>query len=101
MVGSQIDNLIPNPSFGHDLCFKYSNESYEPILDIYVPKAFQWYKELFNSMHFDLSNRSLKILESIGIPIPKVRAHLRVWGFIPSHSLTILGAWNTTPEFQG
>jgi hypothetical protein len=25
----------------------------EPVLDIYFPKAFQWYKELFNSMNFD------------------------------------------------
>jgi hypothetical protein len=41
MVESQIDNLTPNPSFGHNLCFNYPNGSCEPILDIYVPIFFQ------------------------------------------------------------
>jgi len=31
-------------------------------------------------MSFDLHNRLLKIRKSIGILIPKVKAHLRVWG---------------------
>jgi len=35
MGRNQIAILIPDPSFGHNLCFKYSNESCEPILDIY------------------------------------------------------------------
>ncbi len=35
VVRSQIDNLIPNPSFGHNLCFKCPNGSCEPILDIW------------------------------------------------------------------
>jgi hypothetical protein len=48
MVGSQINSLTPDPSFGHNLCFKYPNWSCEPTLDIYVPKAFQWYKKVFN-----------------------------------------------------
>ncbi len=34
VVESQIDNLIPDPSFGHNLCFKYPNGSCEPILNI-------------------------------------------------------------------
>jgi hypothetical protein len=34
MVGSQIDKLTTNLSFGHNLCFKYPNGSCEPILDI-------------------------------------------------------------------
>jgi hypothetical protein len=34
MVKSQIDTLIFGLSFGHNLYFKYSNESYELILDI-------------------------------------------------------------------
>jgi hypothetical protein len=34
MVGSQIDNLTSDPSFGHNLCFKYPNGSCEPILNI-------------------------------------------------------------------
>jgi hypothetical protein len=53
VVGSQIDNLIPNLSFDHNLCFKYPNGSCEPISNIYVPRSFQWYKKLFNVMNFD------------------------------------------------
>jgi hypothetical protein len=34
VVRSQISNLIFGSSFGHNLCFKYSNGSCEPILDI-------------------------------------------------------------------
>jgi hypothetical protein len=55
-------------SFGHNLCFKYPNGSWEPILDIQVPRAFQWYKDLFNPMGFDPCNWSLKIWKSIGTP---------------------------------
>ncbi len=38
LMGSQIANLTPDPSFGHNLCFRCSNGSCEPILDIYVPR---------------------------------------------------------------
>ncbi len=31
LVGSQIDNLTPGPSFGHNLCFRCPNEQCEPI----------------------------------------------------------------------
>jgi hypothetical protein len=96
VVGNQIGNLIPNPSFGHNLCFKCSNESCEPILDIYVSRTFQWYKELFNPMGFDPCNCFLKIRNSVETPTPKVGGHLGVWKFIPSHSLTLLGTWNVT-----
>jgi hypothetical protein len=61
VVGSQIGNLIPDPSFGHNLCFRYPNGSYMPILIIYVPKNFQWHNELTNPMSFDPCNCSLKI----------------------------------------
>ncbi len=44
VVGSQIGSSTPGPSFGHNLCFRCSNEPSEPILDIYASKAFQWYK---------------------------------------------------------
>jgi hypothetical protein len=40
VVGSQIGNLTPDLSFGHNLCFRYPTRSCEPILDIYVPRAF-------------------------------------------------------------
>ncbi len=52
MVKSQIGTLIINPSFGHNLYFKYSNGSCKLILNIYVSKSFQWYKEHFNPMNF-------------------------------------------------
>jgi hypothetical protein len=61
VVGSQIANLTPDLSFGHNLCFKYSHVTCEPILDIYNPRYFQWYKELFDPMGFDPYNCSLKI----------------------------------------
>jgi len=54
MVGSQINILITDLSFGHNLCYKYSNGLYKPILDIFVSRDFQWYKEVFNPMSFDL-----------------------------------------------
>jgi hypothetical protein len=92
-VKSQIVNLIPDLSLGHNLCFEYPNGSYEPILDIYVSKKFQWYKLLFNPMNFDLWNLSLKIQKSI-----MISTHLGVYRFISSHSLILLWAWNVTLE---
>jgi len=50
VVGSQIANLTLGPSFGHNLYFKCPNGSSKPILDIYVPRVFQWYEELLNPM---------------------------------------------------
>ncbi len=82
MVGSQIGILTPDLSFGHNLCFKNSNGSCEPILDIYVP-SFQWCKELFNSMSFDPCNRPLEIRESIGTLILKVRVHSLTLSYTP------------------
>jgi hypothetical protein len=53
MVENQIGTLTPNPSFGQNLGFKFWHGSRKPILDIYISKKFQWYKELFNLMNFD------------------------------------------------
>ncbi len=47
-------------------------------------------------MSFDPYNHSLKIQKYIETLTPKVGAQLGVWGFIPSHSFTFLGAWNVT-----
>jgi hypothetical protein len=96
VVDSQIANLTPGPSFGYNLCVKCPNGSCKPILDIYTPRDFQWYKEPLNPMGFDPYNCSLNIWESTGTLTPKVGAHLGVWRFIPSHSLTLPGAWNVT-----
>jgi hypothetical protein len=46
VIESQIVNLTIDFSFRHNLCFKCPNGLCEPILDIYVPRAFQWYNEL-------------------------------------------------------
>jgi hypothetical protein len=96
VVGSQIGNLIFGLSFGHNLCLKCPNGSCKPISDIYVPKDFQWYKELLNPMGFDPWNHSLKIWKSIRTPTLKVGVPLGVWGFIPSCFLTFPGAWDVT-----
>jgi hypothetical protein len=66
MVGSQIDNLTYDPSFGHNLYFMDLDGSYEPSLDIHVPRDFQWYKDPFDPMNFDPCNRPLNIREPIG-----------------------------------
>ncbi len=97
-------NLTPNPSFGHNLCFKYPNGSWDPILDIYVPKYFQWNKKLFNPMSFDPCNFPRKIWKSIWIPIPKTWVHLGVWGSFPhtllnsrKHEMWLMG-FNLSPH---
>jgi hypothetical protein len=97
VVGSQTTNLTPDPSFGHILCFRCLNGSCKPISDIYVPRAFQWYKVILNPLSFGPCNHPLKIRKSIGTPTPKVETPLRVWRFIPSHSLPLLGAYGVIP----
>jgi hypothetical protein len=98
VVGSQTASLTLGLSFDHNLCLRCPNGQCETILDIYFSIAFQWYKELFEPMGFDRCNCALKIWESIGTPTPNMGVHLRVWRFIPSHSLALLGAWNVTLE---
>jgi hypothetical protein len=58
------------------------------------------YKEIFNLMSFNPWNRPLKIWESIRTPTFKVKAHLRLCGFIPSHSPTLPWAWTVTPRLH-
>jgi hypothetical protein len=41
VLGSQTGSSTSGPSFGHNLCFRCSNEPSEPILDIYASRAFQ------------------------------------------------------------
>jgi len=104
LVGSQIGSLTPGPSFGHNLCFRYLNEQCEPILDIYISRAFQWYKKRHKRFSFDPSNRSLKFQESTGTPSPKVGVALGMWVFTPSHSLTLSSTpgsmWCDSPAFS-
>ncbi len=97
MVESQTSNLTPGSSFGHNLCFRCPNGWCEPILNIYISIAFQWYKKFLKPLGFDPCNHSLNIWESIGTPIPNMRIHLGVWGFSPSHSFALPGHENATP----
>ncbi len=97
MVGSQTVNLTFSPSFGHNFCFKCPNGSCEPILNIYVSIAFQWFEELFEPLCFDPCNHSLNLRESIGIPTPNMGVHMGVWGFFPSHFFALPGHENATP----
>ncbi len=83
IVRSQIGSLTPTPSFAHNLCFRCLNEQCEPISDIYVSRAFQWYKENHKPLSFDPSNRSLKFWKSTGTPSPKVGVALGVWASLP------------------
>jgi hypothetical protein len=100
MVGSQIANLTPDHSFGHNLCFRCPNEQCEPILDIHVPRAFQCYKEWYKPLSFDPWHCSLKFHESTGTTSPKVGVVLGVWGFTPSHFPTLPGVCDVTPGFS-
>ncbi len=68
VVGSQIVNLTPDPSFCHNLCCRCPNGSCEPTFNIYTLIAFQWYKEHPNARCFDLCNRILKFWESQRTP---------------------------------
>jgi len=98
VVGSQIGSLTPAPSFGHNLCFRCLNEQCELILDIYVSRSFQWYKERHKPLSFDPSNHSLTFRESTETPSPKVGVALGVWVFTPSHFLTLPGVCDVTPQ---
>jgi len=68
VVGSQTDNLTPNPSFDHNSCCRCPNGSYEPILDIYTSRPFQRYKEHLKARCFDPWNCVLNFLESQRTP---------------------------------
>jgi hypothetical protein len=87
MVRSEIANLTPDPSFGHNLCFRCPNESCEHILNIYISISFPWYKEFLKAMGFDPCNHTLKIWESIETPTPKLGVPSGMWGGLFPHIL--------------
>ncbi len=97
VLGSQIINLTPIFSFGHNLCFRCSNGRCEPILEICVSIAFQWYKEFFKAISFDPCNCTLKIWESIwdsnsqyGSSLGSVRVHsLTLFAFLGTCDVTL------------
>jgi len=100
LIRSQTSSLTPGPSFGHNLCFKCPNEQCEPILNIYVPRSFQWYKKCHKPLSFNPWNPSMKIWESIESVFPKLGVALGVWGFIPSHFPTLPGICDVTPKLS-
>jgi hypothetical protein len=63
VIGSQIANLTPGPSFIHNLCCRCSNGSCEAIFNIYASWPFQWYKEHLKARCFDPCNRALSFQE--------------------------------------
>ncbi len=95
VVGSQIANLTPSLSFGHNLCFRYPNEQCKPILDIYVLRAFQWYKGLHKPLRFPWITL-WSFGGSTGTPSPKVGVALGVWKFTPSHFPTLPAVCDVT-----
>ncbi len=90
VVGSQIDNLTLDFSFGHNLCFKCLNGSCEHILNIYISRDFQWYKELFNPMSFDLAIAFQKFGSPSGLQFPKWEP---TWECVGSFPCTFLHSW--------
>ncbi len=82
VVGSQIANLTPAPSFGHNLCCRCPNGSCEAILDIDTSRPFQEYKERFNARCFVPCNRVLNLWESRRTP----KSHFRECEWRPHNS---------------
>jgi len=66
-----IDNLTLDPFFGHNLCFKYPNGSCKPILNIYISRTFQWFKELFKSMSLTPIISLWRFKSPLGLQFPK------------------------------
>jgi len=85
VVGSQIGNLTPGPSFDHNLCYRCPNGSCEIILDIYTWRPFQWYKEGLNAKCFDPCNCALSFWESQRTP----KSHFRECEWRPHTSLKV------------
>ncbi len=96
----QTTNLTPSLAFGHNLCFRCPNEQYKPILDIYIPRDFQWYKECHKQLSFNPWNRFLKFQESIW---DSNSHHGSSLGSVKVDSLTLFafpGACYVTPRFH-
>jgi hypothetical protein len=83
VVGSQIDNSIPGPSFGHNLCFRCSNEPSKLILDIYAPRAFQWYKERHEPLSLTLAIALWSFGSPPGLHLPKWELPWECEGSLP------------------
>ncbi len=85
VVRSQIANLTSGPSFGNNFCFRYPNGSCEPMLDIYVSIAFQWYKKLLNPLNFGPSFSLWTFGSPSGLQLPRWSS----LGSVRVHSFTL------------
>jgi hypothetical protein len=85
VVGSQIGTLTLDPSFGHNLCFKYSNGTCEPISDIYVSRSFNGINTFIIQWGLTPWNYFLKIQKSIGNPFGNVWVHSFTLSYIPGN----------------
>ncbi len=75
MVRSQIDNLTPDLSFGHNLCFNYPNGWYKPILDL-----------TFQNISHDIRNSTIQWVLTYEIVLWTFRSSSRVQ--LPKWELT-------------
>jgi len=97
VVGSQTVNLTPGLSFDHNLCFRCSNGSCEPILDIYVSIFFN-----------DINNSSIQWVLAPAIALWRFRSPLGLqlpkWEFTwecegsPPHTLCTPGNMRCEPR---
>ncbi len=88
MVGSQIANLTPDPSFAHNLGCRCPNDQWKAIFDIYALRPFQWHQEHINARCFGPCCRTLNIWEWEFHPptSPKVGLrHTRFNSLFPLH----------------
>jgi hypothetical protein len=83
MDGSQSDTLTLDPSFDHNLCYKYSTGSCEPILDIMSQEIFNDIRKF--SIQWVLTPEV--ILWKVETLTSKMGVCLGVHGFILLHSL--------------
>jgi len=81
VVGSQIANLTPGPSFAHNLGCRCPNCQCEGIFDIHVSRPFQRHQEHPNVRCFAPCCRALNIRESRRTPNPQL---FQVLGFTPT-----------------
>jgi hypothetical protein len=82
VVGSQIADLTPGPSFTHNLGCRCPNDQCKAILDIYTSRTFQWHQEHPNARCFGPCCWALNIWESWRTPNPQLwecEFHSHTW----------------------
>ncbi len=81
VIGSQILNLTPDPSFDHNSCISSLNDQGEGTLDIFTLRPFQWYFGGPIWCFFVFSTKALNIRDSCKSATPKMGVHLGIIGF--------------------